>query len=172
MQDQLLRANLCFFFSPKGSCAPTDAIRVRAHTIGQYSLGVADHSSDHGNYCISISLGRQRGCTYSWRPSFVPGTGAALPSFILQPWFEEANEQRPGTSILQAGSSHSSFGSSVKSHVFTKGQAYSQSVYTPLLCARSPRCGTQTVKARVPPFHTVPGSKGGWRGMWKRAVFV
>lgn len=52
--------------------------------------------------------------------------GATLPSppsFILQRQFKEANEHRPGISILQEGRSHSSTGLSVKSHTFTEGQA-------------------------------------------------
>lgn len=47
------------------------------------------------------------------------------------------------------------------------------SMSTPRPCTRlAPRRGTQTVEAPVPPFHTVPGSKGALQGMWKKAVFV
>jgi len=116
------------FLSPKGPCASNDAIT--AGHRGQCGLGGADHSSDHGNHGISISLEPQWGYTHSCRPSFVPATGAARPSFILQPWFEEANEHRPSTSVLQEGRSYSSTGPSVKSHAFPEGQAYSQSVHT------------------------------------------
>lgn len=80
---------------------------ITAGQGGQYRLGGADHSSDHGNYRISISLGPQQGNTYSPRPSFVPGAGTALPSFIPQPRLKEANEHRIGTSILQEGGPHS-----------------------------------------------------------------
>lgn len=62
MQDQLFRANLCIFFSPKGPFGPDDVITATAR--GPIQPG-RSHSLDHGNYCISISLGPQQGYTYS-----------------------------------------------------------------------------------------------------------
>ncbi len=48
---------------------------------------------------------------------------------------------------------------------------HSSLALSPPLCSLSPLRHTNR-QSPVPPFHTVPGSKGGWRGMWKRAVFV
>lgn len=97
---------------------------------------------------------------------FYTWTRGALPSFILLPRFRESNEHWPATSD---GGFHYFPGISVKSCVFTEGQARCLTIYTPLLplplCPRSPRCASQTVKGQFQFFHTVRGSKGCLRGM-------
>lgn len=105
IQYQLSRANLCNLSPPRGP-GPLNDVITAGHGC-QSSLGGAHHSSDHGNYCISISVGLQRGYTHSCGPSFVPGPGAALPSFIPQPLFKEANEHGAGTSVFHKGGFYS-----------------------------------------------------------------
>lgn len=94
-----------------------------------------------------------------------------MPAFILQPWFRETNEHKPSTSILQEGSSihppvllwNPMYLPKAKPTV--SQYTHHSSLAVSLLCACSPCCGTLTVKSPVPPLHTVPSSKGGWRGM-------
>lgn len=156
--------------SPLKCLSPHNNV-ITAGQAGQYGLGGADHSLDQGKHGIFHFTGTPAGIHILMKTLFCTWN-QTRPAFFY-PTASEANERRPGTPILQEGSSHSPTGPSVKSHAFTKGPARSQLAYThhssspalsPLCSSLSPLRHTNR-QSRVPPFHTVLGSKGGWRGM-------
>lgn len=93
MQDELLKAQPGrVFFPGDPSCVLNDVV----------TAGLGGAREDHIIHQITAITAfpyqcrPQWGYTHSGRPSFVPGPGAALPSFILRPRFQDSNENRWG----------------------------------------------------------------------------
>lgn len=167
--DQLLRTNPCFLFSQYPLCPQwCDHSRTRELRSANTTWEELTIHQIMAITAFPFHWDTSRD-THTHEDSLLYLQG--MPSFILQPWFKEANEHRLSTSILWEGSSiHPPILRwnpmySPKAKPTVSQYTHHSSLAVSPLCACSPRCGTQTVKSPVPPLHTMPSSKGGWRGM-------